>query len=186
MHDKIFGKFMTGLILCGLLLVQAGCSRGVDVGRLTNPNRPLEQTVAASTLATYKAAMAALRELNMSIIGEYYGNSAVDMKTEFADKTIAWIEITSLNAVSCKVAVNVDVLSDESRSRSILTAILKNLPNESAVSEMRPIKDDLKKQPENSSVLPELKDENSSALDVHETEKIKPMPKEVVTEKNLL
>jgi len=130
--------------------------------------------------------VAALRELNMSIIAGYGDGTSVEMKSKSADNAIAWIEITSITALSCKVTVSVDVYSDESRSRSILTAIMKNLPAESAGLRTAPIKDNLK-QPENLThryfQQPVQKEEEWSTRDTH-PEELKQLPKEDVTEKS--
>ena len=192
MHDKKIVLNLIRYLLCGLLLVQMGCAAknigGVDVGRIINPNKQLEETVAVSTLSAYKATVVALRELNMSVIAGYGDGTSVQMKSKSADNEIAWIEITSITSRSCKVAVSVDVFSDESRSRSILTSIMKNLPDESAASESRQIKDNLK-QPENLTTgtfqQPVQNEEEWSTVDTH-PEELKQLPKEVVTEKSLL
>jgi len=192
MRDKIFVLDLIRYLLGGLLLVQMGCvtTTGgvVDVGRITNTNRQLEETAAVSTLAAYKATVAALRELDMSITALYGDGTSVEMKSRAADNEMAWIKITSISAVSCKVTVSVDVFADESRSRSILTAIMKNLPNESAASEFHQIKNNLN-QPENLTTgtfqQPVQNEEEWSTVGTH-PEELKPRPKEVVTEKSLL
>ena len=192
MCDKKIALNLIRYLICGLLLVPMGCATktgsGVDVGRIINVNNQLEETVAVSTLSAYKATVAALRELNMSIIAGYGEGTSVEMKSKSADNAIAWIEITSITALSCKVTVSVDVYSDESRSRSILTAIMKNLPAESAASELHQIKDNLK-QPENLTTgtfqQPVQNEEEWSTLDTH-PEELKQMPKEDITEKSLL
>ena len=192
MCDKKIALNLIRYLICGLLLVPMGCATktgsGVDVGRIINVNNQLEETVAVSTLSAYKATVAALRELNMSIIAGYGDGTSVEMKSKSADNAIAWIEITSITALSCKVTVSVDVYSDESRSRSILTAIMKNLPAESAASELHQIKDNLK-QPENLTTgtfqQPVQNEEEWSTLDTH-PEELKQLPKEDVTEKSLL
>jgi len=161
---------------------------GVDVERIINVNKQLEETVAGSTLSAYKATVAALRELNMSIIAGYGDGTSVEMKSKSADNAIAWIEITSVTALSCKVTVSVDAYSDESRSRSILTAIMKNLPDESAATELHQIKDNLR-QTETPTTdtfqQPVQNEEEWSKLDTH-PEELKQLPKEDVTEKSLL
>ena len=192
MCDKKIALNLIRYLICGLLLVPMGCATktgsGVDVGRIINVNNQLEETVAVSTLSAYKATVAALRELNMSIIAGYGEGTSVEMKSKSADNAIAWIEITSITALSCKVTVSVDVYSDESRSRSILTAIMKNLPAESAASELHQIKDNLK-QPENLTTgtfqQPVQNEEEWSTLDTH-PEELKQLPKEDITEKSLL
>jgi len=192
MCDKKIVSNLIRYLICGLLFVPMGCATktggGVDVGRIINVNNQLEETVAVSTLSVYKATVAALRELNMSIIAGYGDGTSVEMKSKSADNAIAWIEITSITALSCKVTVSVDVYSDESRSRSILTAIMKNLPAESAASELHQIKDNLK-QPENLTTgtfqQPVQKEEEWSTRDTH-PEELKQLPKEDVTEKSLL
>ena len=192
MCDKKIALNLIRYLICGLLFVPMGCATktgsGVDVGRIINVNNQLEETVAVSTLSVYKATVAALRELNMSIIAGYGDGTSVEMKSKSADNAIAWIEITSITALSCKVTVSVDVYSDESRSRSILTAIMKNLPAESAASELHQIKDNLK-QPENLTTgtfqQPVQNEEEWSTLDTH-PEELKQLPKEDITEKSLL
>jgi hypothetical protein len=192
MYDKIFVSKLIRYLLCGLLLIQMGCATTtggvVDVGRILNTNKQLEETVAVSTLAAYKATVAALRELNMSITAEYGDGTSVELRSKSVDNEMAWIEITSISAVSCKVTVSVDVFADESRSRSILTYILKNLSDKSTASELHQIKDNMK-QSENQTTgtfqQPAQNDEEWSTGDTH-SEELKPLPKEVVTEKSLL
>ena len=192
MCDKKIALNLIRYLICGLLLVPMGCATktgsGVDVGRIINVNNQLEETVAVSTLSAYKATVAALRELNMSIIAGFGDGTSVEMKSKSADNAIAWIEITSITALSCKVTVSVDVYSGESSSRSILTAIMKNLPAESAASELHQIKDNLK-QPENLTTgtfqQPVQNEEEWSTLDTH-PEELKQLPKEDITEKSLL
>ena len=192
MCDKKIVLNLIRYLVCGLLLVPMGCATksgwGVDVGKIINVNKQLEETVAVSTLSAYKATVAALRELNMSVIAGYGDGTSVEMKSKTADNKIAWIEITSVTALSCKVTVSVDVYSDESRSRAILTSIMKNLPYESSVSELGQINDNLK-QPEvlttGNSQQPVQNEEEWSTVDTH-PEELKQLPKEVVTEKSLL
>jgi hypothetical protein len=192
MHYKVFGLNLITCLLCGLLLVQIGCATatggGADVGTIINANKQLEKTVDVSALAAYKATVAAIRELNMSITGEYRDGKSVEMKSKFPDSEIAWVEITSLSAVSCKVIVRVGVFADESRSRSLLTTIMKNLPNESTASEMQPVNDKLKQSEDVSAGTlqqPVKSEEDKSAVDT-QAEGLKPMPQEIVTEKSLL
>ena len=192
MHDKVFGLNLIRCLLCGLLLVQIGCATatggGTDVGAVINANKQLEKTVEVSALAAYNATVAALRELNMSITGEYRDGTSVEMRSKFADNKTAWVEIISISTVSCKIIVRVDVFADESRSRSLLTTIMKNLPNESTASDMQPVNDKLR-QSENVSAetfQPPVKNgEDESAVDT-KAEDLKPRPKEIVTEKSLL
>jgi hypothetical protein len=191
MHGKRIGLNVIRLLLCGLLLVLLGCATttggSVDLGTPVNANKQQEKIVAVSTLAAYKAAVEALRELNMSITGEYADGASAEMKSKSADNEIVWVKITSISAVSCKVTVSVDVFATESRSRSILTSILKNLPDESTASQVRQIKDNLK-QPENITAgtfqQPVQNEDDKSPVDMQQDE-LKPMPKEVVTEKSL-
>jgi hypothetical protein len=192
MHDKVFGLNLIRCLLCGLLLVQIGCATatggGADVGTIVNANKQLEKTVDVSALAAYKATVAAIRELNMSITGEYRDGKSVEMKSKFPDSEIAWVEITSISAVSCKVIVRVGVFADESRSRSLLTTIMKNLPNESTASEIQPVNDKLKQSEDVSAGTlqqPVKSEEDKSAVDT-QAERLKPMPQEIVTEKSLL
>jgi hypothetical protein len=192
MNDKISVLHLIRFLLCGLLLVQVGCANtsgsGMDVGKIFNANKQIEKTVSVSASAAYNATVAALRELNLSITGEYGDGASVEIKSKFADNNVAWVEITSISAVSCRVTVSVDVFADESRSRSILTSILKNLPNESTASELPQTKENLK-QPKNSKAdtfqQPAQNEDDSSAVD-RQPEELQPLPKEVVTEKSLL
>ena len=192
MCDKKIALNLIRYLLCGLLVVPMGCATntggGVDVGRILNVNKQLEEMVAVSTLSAYKATVAALRELNMSIIAEYGDGTSVEMKSRSADNAIAWIEITSVNALACKVTVSIDAYSDESRSRSILTAIMKHLPDESAATELHQIKDNLKQaetQATGNFQQPVQNEEEWSTLDTH-PEELNQLPKEDVTEKSLL
>ena len=192
MCDKKIALNLIRYLLCGLIAGPMGCATkmggGVDVGRILNVNKQLEETGAVSKLSAYKATVAALRELNMSIIAGYGDGTSVEMKSKSADNAIAWIEITSVTALACKVTVSVDAYSDESRSLSILTAIMKNLRDESAATELPQIKDNLK-QPETQTIgtfqQPVQNEEEWSTLDTH-PEELKQLPKEDVTEKSLL
>jgi hypothetical protein len=193
MNYKAFGLNLIRFLLCGLLLVQMGCAAtnsGVaDIRTSINANKQLEETVSASALTAYKATVAALTELNMSITGQYQDGTSVGMKSKFADSDTVWIEITSISAVSCMVAVRVGVFANESlRARAILTAILKNLPNDSTASEMQSVTDNLK-QSDNFTTdtfrQPVQSEDDNSSVDTR-VEELKPRPQEVVTEKSLL
>ena len=192
MCDKKIALNLIRYLLCGFLFVPMGCATktggGVDFERILNVNQQLEETVAVSTHSAYKATVAALRELNMSIIAGYGDGTSVEMQSKSADNAIAWIEITSITALSWEVTVSVDVYSDESRSRSILTAIMKNLPAESVATELHQTKDNLK-QPGTPTTgtfqQPVQNEEEWSTVDTH-PEELKQLPKEVVTEKSLL
>jgi len=192
MHDKIHGLNLIRFLLCGLLIVQIGCATatggGTDIGTVINANKQVVKTLEVSAFSAYKATVAALRELNMSITGEYQTGTSMEMKSKFPDSEIAWIEIISISPVSCKITVRVGVFANESRSRSLLTAILNNLPNESAASEMQPLKNKLHES-ENISPgsfqQPMQNDEDQSTVD-KKADELKPLPKDVVTEKSLL
>jgi hypothetical protein len=192
MYDKIIGLKLIRFLQCGLLLAQIGCvttNGGVaDVGRIIHANQQLDETVAVSALAAYKATVAAIQELNMSITAAYGDGTSVEMKTKFADNDIAFVEITPISAASCKVTVSVDRFTNESRSRAILTAILKNLPNESSASELPPIKDNLKESGNlatDTVQQPAQTEGDRSTVDTQPGQ-LKPLPKEIVTEKSLL
>jgi hypothetical protein len=192
MYDKIIGLNLIRFLLCGLLLVQMGCvttTGGVaDVGRIIHANKQIDETVAVSALAAYKATVAALWELNMSIAAAYGDGTSVQMKTKFADNEIAFVEIIPISAASCKVTISVDRFTDESRLRSILAAIVKNLPNESTASDLHPIKDNLKESGNvaTGAVQQPAKDEGDRSTVDTQPDQLKPLPKEIVTEKSLL
>jgi hypothetical protein len=193
MHYKAVGLNLIRFPLCGLLLVQMGCSTmssGIaDMNTAINANKQIEENVNVSALAAYKAAVAALTELNMSITGQYQDGTSVGMKSKFADSDTVWIEITSISTVSCMVAVRVGVFANEhARARAILAAIVKNLPNESTESEMQPVQDKLK-QTDNvttDTLQQPLQNENDGSSADTPSEELKPLPQEIVTEKSLL
>lgn len=192
MYYKMVESDLIRLLLCVFLLFQCGCAAttdgGVDIGTLINANKRLDETLPVSTLTAYNATIAALRELNMSITSLYDYGSSVEIKSRFTDNEIAWIEITPINTGSCKVAVIVDVLANESRPRSLLTYILKNLPTESASSELQKVKEKPshpENRPAGSFEQPAQNVEDGSTVD-RQPETLKPLPKEIVTEKSLL
>jgi len=192
MHYKACGLNLIRFLLCGLLLVQMGCatmsSDIADIKTVINANKQLEEKVDVPALEAYKATVAALTELNMSITGQYQDGTSMGMKSK-SDSDTVWIEITSISTVSCMVAVRVGVFANESpRARAILAAILKNLPNESTASEMQPVQDNLK-QTDNfttDTLQQPLQNENDRSSADTPSEELKPLPQEIVTEKSLL
>ncbi len=182
MSFKISRKHIIGSFLCGSVLLLAGCaSSPVDLGTITNPNKAVEQTVNASTLSAYKATMAALGDLQMSLLGDYHSDSSVEIKSRFADNEVAWVEITSLGADSCRITVRVGILANESRSRSVLSAIVNQIPNASAASNKR-APAELNRA---ASVRESQKYDNDQADDVQNGE-LKPLPKDDVGVKSLM
>ena len=102
MYDKIIGLKLIRFLQCGLLLVQIGCvttNGGVaDVGRIIHANQQLDETVAVSALAAYKATVAAIQELNMSI-------SSIEDKIEELK--------LNLNEINVNIDINNDSIMKE-------------------------------------------------------------------------
>ncbi len=176
-----------GFFLCSLMIALAGCSttadRGVDIGSVVNANKQVEQRLSVPPITAYKASIAAFRELNMPIIAEYSDETSMGMKSRFSDNEVAWVDITPVSANSCRVTVSVDVFADESRSRSILAAIDRNLPEGSTASELPQKTEQTKESDAAKSGSPQQPAQEQS--DVY-PEQLKPLPKEEVTEKSLL
>ncbi len=179
-------QYLAGFLLCCLMIASAGCSttsRSVDIGTVVNANKQVEEIMPVPPITAYKAAIAAFRELNMPIIAEFSDEASMGIKSRFADRAVAWVDITSTAANSCRVTVSVDVFSDESRSKAILAAIERNLPNGNASES--PQTGEQVKQPDVANSGSSQQPEQSDQSEVY-PEQLKPLPKEEIKEKSLL
>jgi hypothetical protein len=121
------------LLLCLAASVQIGCVAAVvggaaGAGTVIYVKGQVEDNVNASTTAVYHAVIAALKELQMPVIGDEHDGLSVELKSRFADGKSAWIKVTSATTVSSKLAIRVGTFGDENRSRVLLTEIEKHLP----------------------------------------------------------
>ncbi len=187
MYHKISGLNLIRFLLCCLLIISAGCASksggGVDIGSVVNANKQISKTVPVSSIDAYKAAVATLGQLNMPITAQYGDAKSMGMKSKFADNQVAWVDIRAINPTSCRITVSVDVFSDESRSRSLLESILGNVPNASAESGSYQTQ---VKQPDSPAVGSFNQPSQDRSTSEEYPEQLKPLPKEVVTEKSLM
>jgi hypothetical protein len=191
MRDKISGLKFAEIMLCLLVLFQLGCTANsggsATLDKLMNPNDRIVENVPASSFDAYRAAISAMKELNMPIVAQYGDGSSVQLKSRSSENDVAWVEITPISGGMSKVAVSVDVMSGESRSREILSAIVRNLSNISPVSAQGQ-SGETSRQNYNSSagIISKPPQEQDNTQFTDQPEILKPLPKEDIQEKSLL
>ncbi len=122
------------LLCCIVAFAQLGCVAAIvggaaaGAGTVIYVKGQIEDTVNASTTDVYRATLAALKDLQMPIVGDEHDGLTLELKSRFADGKTTWIKVSSISAVSSKITIRVGTFGDEYRSRTLLTQIERNLP----------------------------------------------------------
>lgn len=106
---------------CAVALFGAGA--GAGVAGATYVMGKLEDEINAPVSKVQRAAVAALKSLELPVDKQRGDKLAAELESETADQKKVWISITSLTSSRSKVVIRVGLLGDEARSRQILQAI---------------------------------------------------------------
>lgn len=110
-------------LMSGCAVVLFGAGAGAGVAGATYVMGKLEDEVNAPVSKVQRAAVAALKSLELPIDKERGDKLAAELESETADQKKIWISITSLTSSRSKIVIRVGLMGDEVRSRQILQAI---------------------------------------------------------------
>jgi hypothetical protein len=121
------------MLMLGLIVVNtAGCfwlvvGAAAGAGGVIWATGKLKQELNVSVDTAHKAALKALKDLELPVIVDKKDQLTVKMESEFSDGARVWIDIDSITVKSCKIEVRVGTMGDERRSREILQTIQRYL-----------------------------------------------------------
>lgn len=87
----------------------------------------LQQDVNASVEKVHRAAIAALKKLELPVITDKKDTMTARIESQYVDGKHVWIDIDYTSQTSTKLSIRVGTLGDEVRSREILDQIKKRL-----------------------------------------------------------
>ncbi|WNM57065.1 DUF3568 family protein [Candidatus Nitrospira allomarina] len=110
-------------IMSGCAVALFGAGAGAGVAGATYVMGKLEDEVNAPVPKVQRAAVAALKSLELPVNKERGDKLAAELESETADQKKIWVSITSLTSSRSTIVIRVGFLGDEARSRQILQAI---------------------------------------------------------------
>ena len=110
-------------LMSGCAVALFGAGAGAGVAGATYVMGKLEDEVNAPVPKVQRAAVAALKSLELPVDKQRGDKLAAELESETADQKKIWISITSLTSSRSKIVIRVGLLGDEARSRQILQAI---------------------------------------------------------------
>ena len=130
------GNIVCRMLLLLVLLIQlSGCALLVGVaaggavgaGAVAYMKGELEQEFNVPVPKLHSATLSALKELKLPIQEDKSDSLVGEISSEFADGKKVRINIKSLSLTTSKIAIRVDILGDEARSKRILETVNKQL-----------------------------------------------------------
>lgn len=110
-------------LMSGCAVALFGAGAGAGVAGATYVMGKLEDEINAPVSKVQRAAVAALKSLELPVDKQRGDKLAAELESETADQKKVWISITSLTSSRSKIVIRVGLLGDEARSRQILQAI---------------------------------------------------------------
>ncbi|MCQ9207953.1 MAG: DUF3568 domain-containing protein [Omnitrophica bacterium] len=128
MRSKMFGLIFSALLLvnacgCAVLLVGAAGTAGTAIWL----SGKLNQEVDASVDEASQASKAALEALNFQITKETLTSDFVQLKSNYTDGEIIWIDIRRISEAVSRIEVRVGVPGDKDSARRVLNKIIEYL-----------------------------------------------------------
>ena len=114
------------LLCSGCLTLAVGAAGGVAgavyvMGKLQDElNHPLH--------AVHEAALAGIKDLDLPVLQDKEDKLTAQLESEFADGKHVWIDLDTVADSHTRITIRVGLAGDEVRSRKILDAIKKHLP----------------------------------------------------------
>ncbi len=78
--------------------------------------------------AVHEAALAGIKDLDLPVLQDKEDKLSAQLESEFADGKHVWIDLDTVADSRTKITIRVGLAGDEVRSRKILDAIKKHLP----------------------------------------------------------
>lgn len=126
-------KGVTGFVLASLLLVtMSGCAAlvvgaaGGAAGAVYVMGQ-LKDRLDATVPQVHQATVAALKDLDLSILEEKGDKLTAHVESEFSDGKHVWIAVEADGEDGARITIRVGMVGDEAKSRAILDAIRRHL-----------------------------------------------------------
>lgn len=128
LYQKIHYSLLTALFL----LTTVGCiplliGAAVGAGSMTYFNGSLARNVDESVEDIHKAALAALKGLNLFVMSDELSKHSASIRVEYEDTRKIHISIEALTEFVAEVRIRIGTFGDRDESNAILDAILKEL-----------------------------------------------------------
>lgn len=129
---KPFKKFSCGGAFLILLLTVSGCvpliiGAAAGAGGITYVKGALVKNVDYSVEQVHKAALAALKDLELFVMEDELNRHSSVIKAEYEDGQSVQVNIDALTERSSKITIRVGIFGDQEESRTILSAVEKRL-----------------------------------------------------------